>query len=206
MEANLLHYHGSIEDHVRLLNDSEKVLQNLVNDVRIQDAALPSLVHADLHKRYIYVLRSDPTVITGIIDWQLTTIDPAFYYANETPDFASLPTEASTEDMGQDTLTADNKWKIKDASICYQTYDVILTGLVPKLRPARLLDSTMFRLFYYCHMHSLNTDSDGWMPNEDWEATKKDHKTAYELWIETAPESDDSTIEKAEKLWPFDSR
>jgi hypothetical protein len=34
--------------------------------------------------------------------------------------------------------------ELKDASICYQTYNVVMTALVPKLRPVGLLDRTLF--------------------------------------------------------------
>jgi hypothetical protein len=144
-----------------------------------------------------------------------------------------------------------------------------MKGFLPKLRPARLLDSTLFRLFHYCHttwrdsatallhelielsarwtelgiqgscpyspseeelkehshlykdfetaqklkmwlIRSLNTNSDGWVPYEAWETAKDAHRAAYEEWINTARESEveggDMTPEKAEKLWPFDSR
>jgi len=57
---------------------------------------------------------------------------------------------------------------------------------------------------------SLNTNSDGWVPNEVWDAAKDAHKAAYEEWIQTARASeargDDLTIVKADKLWSFDLR
>lgn len=57
---------------------------------------------------------------------------------------------------------------------------------------------------------SLNTNSDGWVPNEVWDAAKDAHKAAYEEWIQTARASeargDDPTIVKADKLWSFDLR
>ncbi|KAL4804384.1 kinase-like domain-containing protein [Aspergillus unguis] len=140
-----LPYQGSIEEHIRLLKISQEVMQNLVKDKRIQDAAAPALLHPDLYKRNIYVSADDPTVITGLVDWQSAAVEPAFIYANETPDFAALL--ENTFDSGDE----HSEQKRKDASICYQTYDVCMKGLVPKLRPARLLDPTLFRLFHYCH-------------------------------------------------------
>lgn len=130
-------------------------MQRLVEDKRIQDAATPTLLHPDFHMRNIFVSAEEPTLITGLIDWQSTSIEPAFIYANETPDFAALP-----EEPGEDTFEKghseqkspgckEREWK--DASICYQTYDVCMKGLAPKLRPARLLDPSLFRLFQYCH-------------------------------------------------------
>lgn len=151
IDQELLPHQGSIQDHVQLLKISEEVMLRLVEDRRIQDAATPALLHPDFHMRNIYVSVEDPTVITGVIDWQSTSIEPAFVYANETPDFAALP-ERLEEDMPENGQNEENKkreWK--DASICYQTYDVCMKGFAPKLRPARLLDPSLFRLFQYSH-------------------------------------------------------
>lgn len=264
----LLPYHGSIEDHIRLLNISREIMQKLIEDMRIQNAATPTLIHADFHKRNIYVLPDDPTIITGIVDWQSTSIEPAFVYANETPDFAAPPEEDMLNEEDE-PKTSEAKRRVKDASICYQTYDVCMKGFVPNLHAARLLDPTLFRLFHYSHTswrdsaaavrqeliefstrwkelgmqgscpyaptekeiseharqfedfetvqklklwlkQSLNTNSDGWVPNEVWDAAKDAHKAAYEEWIQTARASeargDDLTVAKADKLWPFDLR
>ncbi|KAF7183856.1 hypothetical protein CNMCM7691_004278 [Aspergillus felis] len=130
-------------------------MQKLVKDKRIQDAATPALLHPDFHKRNIYVSAEDPTVVTGVLDWQSASIEPAFIYANETPDFAALPEESDgmTFENGHDEHKdpARKEREFKDALICYQTYDVCMKGLAPKLRPARLLDPILFRTFLYCH-------------------------------------------------------
>lgn len=248
-------------------------MKKLVDDERIQNAAAPVLAHPDYHKRNIYVSAQDPAVITGIIDWQSASIEPAFIYANETPDFAALPEEPEDDTFNQDDLKApgQNERELKDAMICHQTYDVLMKGVVPKTRPARLLDPTLFRIFQYCHTSwrdsaaalrqelieisarwaelglelqgpcpysptqeelnqhardyedfetsqrlkswlkaSLNTNSDGWVPNEVWDAAKDAHRAAYDEWIQTARESEargeSMTVVKAEKLWPFDAR
>ncbi|CAL5872148.1 uncharacterized protein PFLUO_LOCUS6406 [Penicillium psychrofluorescens] len=248
-------------------------MQRLIEDKRIQDAATPALLHPDFHMRNIYVSAEEPTVVTGLIDWQSTSIEPAFIYANETPDFAALPKgpEEDTFEKGQSEqrLPGHKEREWKDASICYQTYDVCMKGLAPKLRPARLLDPSLLRLFQYCHTswrdsatavrqdlielsarwaelglqgscpfsptdeelkehardyedfetvqklklwlrNSLHTNSDGWVPNDVWDAAKNAHRAAYDEWIQTAKESesrgDGLTVEKADKLWPFDAR
>ncbi|KAL4784214.1 hypothetical protein BJX76DRAFT_348012 [Aspergillus varians] len=257
----VLPHQGSIQEHIRLLKVIQEVLQRLVEDERIQSAAAPALLHLDFHKRNIYVLAEDPTVITGIIDWQSASIEPAFIYANETPDFASLP-ERPDEDAfenGHDEeqkVPSHNDKEWKDSVICYKTYDVGMKGLVPKLRPAGLLDPTLFRPFYYCHTswrdsatavrqelielsarwtelglegscpfspseeeleeHARSyedfetTNSDGWVPNDVWDAAKDAHRAAYDEWIQTARESESRgeslTVAKADKLWPFDVR
>ncbi|KAE8388679.1 hypothetical protein BDV23DRAFT_173680 [Aspergillus alliaceus] len=130
VNRELLPHQGSTQSHIRLLNIRQKVMEKLAQDTRIQDAATPALLHPDVNKRNIYVSTEEPSIITGLLDWRSAGIGPTFIYANETPDF----------EQGR-----------KDASICYQTYDVCMNGLVPKLRPARLLDPTLFRLFHHCH-------------------------------------------------------
>ncbi|KJK66758.1 Phosphotransferase enzyme family protein [Aspergillus parasiticus SU-1] len=96
-----LPYQGSIQDHTELLETSQKVLDRLIQDPRILEAASPTLIHADLHKRNIYVSPDDPTVVTGVIDWQSTSVEPAFTYCNETPDFASRPSESQLAEVDE---------------------------------------------------------------------------------------------------------
>ncbi|PIG86651.1 hypothetical protein AARAC_005358 [Aspergillus arachidicola] len=263
-----LPYRGSVQDHTELMKASQKVLDRLIQDSRIQKAASPTLIHADLHKRNIYVSPDDPTVVTGVIDWQSTSVEPAFTYCNETPDFASPPSESPLAEVDE-SAPDDQKKKLNDAKICHQPYDVYMKGLVPKLRQAMLLDPALFRPFLYCHTTwrdsatalrqelmelsarwsdlgmqgscpylpdeqqvanhaklyedfetvqrlkmwlrgSLGTDSDGWVPNDVWEAAKDAHRAAYNEWIETArnaeAKGDELTVEKADRLWPFDPR
>lgn len=266
-----LPFRGTIQEHIRLLHACRETMQILVADRRVQAAGTPTLIHADYNKRNIYVSPEDPTLITGLIDWQLTCVEPAFIYAHATPDFAALPDENPAEDehTTQMSQSDDAKRLLKDISICHQTYDAVMKGMIPKIRPARLLDSVFFRLFLYCfttwrdgvpavrqelldlkalwtemelpgscpyspteeelrdHSRqyedfettqklktwlktSLQTTSDGWFPNEAWEAAKEAHSAAFAEWMETAREAeargDDMTVEKAERLWPFDHR
>lgn len=51
----------------------------------------PTLLHPDIHKGNIYVSEEDPLCVTAIIDWQSTSIEPIFVYANQTPDIAQDP-------------------------------------------------------------------------------------------------------------------
>ncbi|KAJ5326654.1 uncharacterized protein N7506_009756 [Penicillium brevicompactum] len=268
-----LPYQGSIQDHVRLLKTSREVMQKLIEDKRIVDAAAPVLLHSDFHKRNIYVSAKELTVITGLIDWQSASIEPAFIYDNETPDFATPPTvpeEDPHENERNKTQNSRQKEReLKDASVCHQTFDVVMKLLIPKLRPARLLDPTLFRLFHYSHTSwrdsaaavrqelielsarwaelgldgrcpyspteaelkqhardyedfeavqalklwlkdNLDTNSDGWIPNDAWDAAKAAHRAAYDEWIQTAKEAEsngeDMTVAKADKMWPFDAR
>ncbi|KAI9036879.1 phosphotransferase family protein [Aspergillus affinis] len=270
VNEGVLSYQGQVHEHQQLLQTSNDVLERLLDDKRIQDAASPTLLHPDFHKRNIYVSADDPTVITGLIDWQTASIEPAFIYENETPDFAAPPNSEDEDTLEDEKSEAQRAKERKDASICHQTYDVCMKGLVPKLRPARLQDPTLFRLFHYAHtswrdsaaavrqelielsgqwqelglqgscpyvpteeelarhsrdyedfetvqrlkvwlMKSLDTNSDGWVPNEAWEAAREAHRAAYEQWMETAREAEERgdeniTVEKADKLWPWDAR
>lgn len=63
------------------------MLDAISTDNRVQEAAVPTLFHPDLHKRNIFGTDTDSTTITGITDWQSCTIEPGFWYADECPDF-----------------------------------------------------------------------------------------------------------------------
>jgi len=74
-----------------LLQSAQEIIQDLILQPQVKDAATPTLLHADLHAMNIYVSNDDPTLITCLIDWQSSSIEPAFIYANEVPDFATSP-------------------------------------------------------------------------------------------------------------------
>ncbi|MCJ1245021.1 hypothetical protein MMC30_002222 [Trapelia coarctata] len=67
-------YQGSIETHLRLLKSARLVIHELIKAPRIRDTAEPTLLHCNLQMQNIHVSDDDPTVITGIIDWQSTTV------------------------------------------------------------------------------------------------------------------------------------
>lgn len=71
-------YHGSFQTHLELLKCGRTVLNAISADSRVHDAAASTLFHPDLHKRNIFVSDDDPSKITGIIDWQSSSIEPAF--------------------------------------------------------------------------------------------------------------------------------
>lgn len=101
------------------------------------------MFHSDLHKRNIFVSEENPMVVTGFIDWQLTRIEPAFYYADEAPDFATLPVSKGAEDKPA-------KQKELDA-LCSQAYVAGLGLLAPRLNAPRNIDETLLRPFRYSH-------------------------------------------------------
>ena len=127
--------------HTRLLNTGREVIQKLAEDPRVRGAATATLCHADLHKRNIFVSDDNPSIITGIIDWQSSSIEPAFEYADYVPDFAAPVTDASQGEKPADTQVA----------LCRQAFFACLQGLIPKLFAARALDDDLLRPFRYCH-------------------------------------------------------
>lgn len=107
--------------------------------------ALPTLLHPDLYMRNIFVDKTDASKITGIIDWQSTSIEPAFMYAYETPDFAA--THSSSTDNTESTAQASD---LNKAEICAAAFDACIKGLVPRLESVRALDEDLIRLLQYC--------------------------------------------------------
>jgi hypothetical protein len=164
----VLPYRGSVKEHLRLLDVSSKVLQVLAQSSLIENVAIPTLIHPDIHKRNIFVSEEDPSQVTAIIDWQSTSVEPAFVYANNTPDFVEDPTadipvleklmQGESPDMNSSKgvstedpeVEAARKRHEKDVSTCQEIYEVVLRGFVPKLHNARAMDETLLRPFRYC--------------------------------------------------------
>jgi hypothetical protein len=164
----VLPYRGSVKEHLRLLDVSSRVIQELVQSSLIKNVAIPTLIHPDIHKRNIFVSEEDPSQVTAIIDWQSTSFEPAFVYANNTPDFvenstadipvlerlmqSEAPDTESSEGVSTDDpeVEAAQKRHEKDVSTCQQTYEAVLRGFVPKLHNARAMDETLLRPFRYC--------------------------------------------------------
>lgn len=127
--------------HTRLLNTVREVIQKLAKDPRVRGAATATLCHADLHKRNIFVSDNDPSVITGFIDWQSSSIEPAFEYVNYVPDFAATMTDASQGEKPAEMQVA----------LCRQALFACLQGLIPKLYAARAVNDDLLRPSHYCH-------------------------------------------------------
>jgi hypothetical protein len=145
-----------------LLAESKAALDQLIHFPPIVGAALPTLYHYDFHKRNIYVSALDPTIVTGIIDWQSTSVEPGFVYANEIPDFTTYGSESPFS--GNDTenqpasIPSDQQPQDREiAKICSTTYEVILKGLAKKLGSGRALDETLLRPFRYAATSSRDS-------------------------------------------------
>ncbi|GBF61013.1 altered inheritance of mitochondria protein 9 [Trichophyton mentagrophytes] len=139
-------YQGSIDRHMELLKIGRNVFPHLVQHPEIQSNSSPTLFHPDLHKRNIFISQDDPTIVTGIIDWQGASIEPAFYYADEAPDFAKIPAEGLSDSA--------------EESLRYQAYEIGLALLAPRLGATRKIDEALLRPFRYCH----RTWRDGFVP------------------------------------------
>ncbi|RMD41183.1 hypothetical protein DV735_g3962, partial [Chaetothyriales sp. CBS 134920] len=170
-------YHGSVQEHLRLLDISKEVIEELAKSSMIQKVASPTLLHPDIHKRNIFVAEEDPSSVTAIIDWQSTCIEPAFVYANQTPDFVEDPAEdipileklmseaeassgaepsqeipAVSEEASAET-PEEKAARIKheeDVVRCVKTFEVVLIGYIRKLHDARAMDQTLLRPIRYC--------------------------------------------------------
>ncbi|RMD39708.1 hypothetical protein DV735_g5425, partial [Chaetothyriales sp. CBS 134920] len=113
----------------------------MAEDPRIQNVATPVLFHPDLHKRNIFVDEDDPTVVTSIIDWQSASIEPAFWYADEVPDFtASAPGRNSPDDPPD-----------PQGELCTKAFNACVQFYLPKLFEARVTDEALVRPFRYSY-------------------------------------------------------
>ena len=126
---------------MQLLNYGRDVIHKLIEEPCIRDIATPTLYHPDLHKRNIFVSGSDPTIVTDIIDWQSSSIDPIFMYGDHVPDFAGFASCTSSE-----VNTPE-----QNADLCVQAFEVCLLGRIPNLAAARRMDDDLLRPFHYCH-------------------------------------------------------
>ncbi|KAG9512399.1 hypothetical protein KCU85_g9805, partial [Aureobasidium melanogenum] len=145
-----LPYQGSIQEHARFVTECETVLYELIEKPQVKGVAKPTLLHVDLHKRNIFVSDNEPTKITGIIDWQSTSIEPAFIYANETPDFATLVDDVpGTVKDSHDQAT--RKQKQKDIQLCAEFFEAWMKANAPNISKVRAINDTILRPFRHCN-------------------------------------------------------
>nr|KMM72331.1 hypothetical protein CPAG_08628 [Coccidioides posadasii RMSCC 3488] len=122
-------YQGSVNRHLELLKVGQAVFSELLQ-----------------HLRNIFISKDDPATVTGIIDWQCASVEPAFYYADDAPDFAKVPPEGTSESS--------------EEMLCSQAYELGWALLAPRLGETRKIDETLLRPFRYCHQ----TWRDGFVP------------------------------------------
>lgn len=55
-------------------------------------------------------------------------------------------------------------------------------------------------------VRSINSNTDGWVPPEAWEAAKGANQSVFEEWMKTVAQSEDPDMneERGRELWPFD--
>ncbi|KAJ5822058.1 uncharacterized protein N7525_011342 [Penicillium rubens] len=139
----------------RLPRQEDTVSSKLPYQGSIEEQILKCKSRSDAEtstRTYKYVSAEDPTITTIIIDWQSTSIEPAFLYQGQTQTFAALPAPSQTEILGQETTDiSQTERDRKNVSIFNQTYNVVMTALIPGMRTSRLLDPALFGIFYYCH-------------------------------------------------------
>lgn len=134
-------YQGSIETHKSLLKQGRTMLKEMCKSPQIQNAASPAMFHPGLDKRNIFVSEDDPTIVSVIIEWQSTSIEPAFWYAEQFPDFTHPPPDlCDLVDLMDPLISARAK-----------TYDISLRIFAPSFSAARSMDKSYFRPFQYCH-------------------------------------------------------
>ncbi|KAF2150526.1 hypothetical protein K461DRAFT_269966 [Myriangium duriaei CBS 260.36] len=129
---------GDVAYH-ELLDITEKTLHLITELEAVKEAARPILWHPDLHARNIFVDAENPTVVTGIIDWQSASIEPAFVFASDTPDFArellSLKSQSPDPETPQGKL-------IVDSQFCAKIWTLMLR-ICPGYREAAALPTTI---------------------------------------------------------------
>ena len=155
-------YSGPIAEHEEVLRANEKLLPELMNSPLVRDISKPTLLHAELHLRNIFVSETRPFNITAIIDWQSTAVEPAFIQANETPDFANRQVEDQDEDEEDPDAEAhdtsppqigDAEARTKqDILLCNQAFEVCMQGYAPIIAKARTTDQILLRPFIHCNV------------------------------------------------------
>ncbi|KAI7158051.1 hypothetical protein KC349_g5143 [Hortaea werneckii] len=156
-EGNKPSHWGTVSEHRELLNVNEKILSELVKSPFLKDSSTPTLLHADLHKRNIFVSSTEPTEVAAIIDWQASAVEPAFMYGNETPDLAmqDFGNGDPIEDVDHDSLSQEERdarvKKKGDLQLCKDAFEACMKGFAPVIGRARSLDGLLFRPFLYCN-------------------------------------------------------
>ncbi len=124
--------HGTVEDHVVMLDLATKLLPSLTTYPPLQERSRPTLWHTDLHMGNIFVSQEDPTRIICLIDWQSTSISPLFLQARW-PAFLSPPEgyskgkELPKLPANFEELNADEKGIAlfeKERATCAKAYEV----------------------------------------------------------------------------------
>ena len=130
-------------------------MSELIQAQPLKDVARPTLFHPDLNKRNIFVDEHDHTKVTGIIDWQSTSVEPAFMYGAETPDFAKRvdrDADAVDEVEIDEEEVKKEKLRQRNIEICADVFGVCMIGFARIIGRARAVDDMLLRPFRHCNM------------------------------------------------------
>lgn len=217
---NELAYHGSVSEHLRLLEICRSIVTNqLPNAPQVRNSSIPTLYHPDLHARNIFVSEEDPSRITAIIDWQSTSIEPAFSYANEEPDMIDSSVRDAQRagfipSMFEDMESAESKSKQeKDDEICQKTFAVGLRAWSPALFSAKVSDENYFRLLRFApnswSMGAAAIRQELFELMQQWKELGLPGECAYqpsqEELLKHKKEYEDFGVQQRLKLWLQDS-
>lgn len=85
-------HHQSLEEHIRLLEYTKRLIPTLASHPMIARSSSSILWHIDLHLGNIFVSNDDSTIIEGIIDWQSCLVSPMFLQCR-VPAFLKRPND-----------------------------------------------------------------------------------------------------------------
>ncbi|CEL00948.1 hypothetical protein ASPCAL00540 [Aspergillus calidoustus] len=194
---------------------------------RVRNSAPPLLFHPDLHTRNIFVSDDNPSIITSIIDWQAASIEPAFWYSDEVPDFAEGSPRLMNDNIFRPFRYCNRTWKDGAVALRHEMIETArhwnelgFEGQCPYPLPTREeheKHEKEYRLFEAAQnlrtdlSRLLNTASDGWVPPDGWEAAQSAQSELFEGMLQavlTNPDSDNDEPVRDEmtlrSIWPFD--
>ncbi|GKZ19282.1 hypothetical protein AbraIFM66951_011424 [Aspergillus brasiliensis] len=163
---------GTKSEHLEILTKVKETMLHLGEFTPLQKFSKPTLWHNDLHLGNIYVSEQDPTAIVNIIDWQFTSIMPAFMQV-QWPSFLAPPDgyEAGTVKPelppNFEEMDADEKaFAIteRDRALLSKCYEAALVkNHMPSYLAMTRVDSAVRHLFSFAE----DTTKDGIVPLRD---------------------------------------
>ncbi|GFN11624.1 phosphotransferase family protein [Aspergillus tubingensis] len=160
---------GTKSEHFDILTMAKDIIPHLGGFTPLQQFAKPTLWHSDLHMGNIYVSEQDPTAIVNVIDWQFTSIMPAFMQV-QWPSFLAPPDgyeigavkpelPPNFEDMDADAKAfAISEREQALLSKCYEA------SLVKNHMESYLAMTQVDSAIRYLFMFAENTTKDGIIP------------------------------------------
>lgn len=136
--SKLPSFQGTIEEHYTLVGQLSALFSEYTTFP--QDIIRPTLMHPYLSARNILVSESDPTVITGLLDWHSTAIEPAFRYASTmNPEIA----------RGQESCIVEIREQSRvDMQACSNEFNAYLCRDMPAIHEAATAFGELPHLFH----------------------------------------------------------